>query len=218
MRDLRETQAETLAYVGQTMTRAFEQHLTADELDLVLENGGPASVRAHLGACDDCARLVQADRQLVHELSHLALHVPSVGFEERVMAAVRIPEPLTAAAALRRRIFSTRRSLLTAATLVLGLLGSMGASIAWSLTHREALLAFGQSVKSSLVDLAWTTAQSLATSLIEQPWYAGVRGVLDTPERLAFALGAVVIGWLGGMLLLRRLIALPDRRVAHESF
>ena len=40
----------------------------------------------------------------------------------------------------------------------------------------------------------------------------------DTPERLAFALGAVVIGWLGGMLLLRRLIALPDHRVAHESF
>jgi hypothetical protein len=28
----------------------------------------------------------------------------------------------------------------------------------------------------------------------------------------------VMIGWLGGMLLLRRLIALPDQRVAHESF
>jgi anti-sigma factor RsiW len=200
------------------MTRTFDQHLTADELDLVLENGVTESVRAHLTACPECSRLVADDRQLVHELSRLALHVPSVGFEDRVMAAVRIPEPLTATAALRRRVFSTRRSLLTAATLVLGLLGSMGASVAWSLTHRDALLAFSQALKDGASRVVWTTVQSLATSLIEQPWYAGVRGVLDTPERLAFALGAVVIGWLGGMLLLRRLIALPDHRVAHESF
>jgi anti-sigma factor RsiW len=214
----RETQRETLAYVGQTMTRAFDQHLTADELDLVLENGVTESVRAHLTTCPDCSRLVAADRQLVHELSRLALHVPSVGFEDRVMAAVRVTEPLTATAAMRRRVFSTRRSLLTAATLVLGLIGSMGASVAWSLAHRDALLAFGHALKDGASRVVWTTVQSLATSLIEQPWYAGVRGVLDTPERLAFALGAVVIGWLGGMLLLRRLIALPDHRVAHESF
>jgi len=200
------------------MTRLFEQHLTADELDLVLENGVPDAVRAHLTSCPECTRLVAADRQLVQELSRLALHVPSVGFEERVMAAVRIPESLTATAALRRRVFSTRRSLLTAATLVLGLLGSMGASVAWSLAHRAELLAFSHALKDGVSRLAWTTVQSLATSLIEQPWYAGVRGVLDTPERLAFALGAVVIGWLGGMLLLRRLIALPDQRVAHENF
>jgi anti-sigma factor RsiW len=200
------------------MTRDFDQHLTADELDLVLENGVTESVRAHLTACPDCSRLVAADRQLVHELSRLALHVPSVGFEDRVMAAVRITGPLTATAALRRRVFSTRRSLLTAATLVLGLLGSMGASVAWSLAHREALAAFSRTLTHGLTDMAWTTVRSLATSLIEQPWYAGVRGVLDTPERLAFALGAVVIGWLGGMLLLRRLVALPDQRVAHESF
>lgn len=200
------------------MTRDFDQHLTADELDLVLENGVTESVRAHLTACPDCSRLVAADRQLVHELSRLALHVPSVGFEDRVMAAVRITGPLTATAALRRRVFSTRRSLLTAAMLVLGLVGSMGASIAWSLAHRDALLAFSQSLRDGASRVVWTTVQSLATSLIEQPWYAGVRGVLDTPERLAFALGAVVIGWLGGMLLLRRLVALPDQRVAHESF
>ena len=200
------------------MTRDFDQHLTADELDLVLENGVTESVRAHLTACPDCSRLVAADRQLVHELSRLALHVPSVGFEDRVMAAVRITGPLTATAALRRRVFSTRRSLLTAAMLVLGLVGSMGASIAWSLAHRGALLAFSQALRDGATRMVWTTVQSLATSLIEQPWYAGVRGVLDTPERLAFALGAVVIGWLGGMLLLRRLVALPDQRVAHESF
>ena len=117
------------------------------------------------------------------------------------MAAVRIPEPLSATEALRRRVFSTRRSLLTAATLVLGLLGSMGASVAWSLPHREALLAFSQSVMQRTLAFAWTAVQILATSLIEQPWYAGARAVLDTPERLAFALGAVMIGWLGGMLL-----------------
>jgi anti-sigma factor RsiW len=200
------------------MTRDLEQHLTADELDLVHENRAPASIRAHLTMCADCSRLAETDRQLVHALSRLALHVPSAGFEDRVMAAVRIPEPISATEALRRRIFSTRRSLLMAATLVLGLLGSMGASVAWSLTHREALLAFSRSVQHGLLDIAWTTVRSLVTSLIEQPWYAGVRGVLDTPERLAFALGAVMIGWLGGMLLLRRLIALPDQRVAHESF
>ena len=45
----------------------------------------------------------------------------------------RLQAQLGATEAFRRRIFSTRRSLLTAATLVLGLHGSMGASVAWQL-------------------------------------------------------------------------------------
>ncbi|HEX5635085.1 MAG TPA: hypothetical protein VFX50_17700 [Gemmatimonadales bacterium] len=200
------------------MTRHIEQHLTSDELDLVLEHSPTESIRGHVAACAACADLVAADRRLVHELSRLALHVPSVGFEQRVMEAVRIPEPLTRSAALRRRVFSTRRSMLTAAVLVIGLLGSMGASIAWSLSHQEALAAVGDSLRLGLTDFVWAFVQCVAASLIEQPWYAGARSVLDTPSRLAFALGALATGWLGGILLLRRLIALPDRRVAHESF
>jgi predicted anti-sigma-YlaC factor YlaD len=200
------------------MTRSFDRHLDQDELDLVLENAPTETIREHLAACPACTDLVAADRRLVRELAMLALHVPSVGFEERVMAAVLVPEPLTRLQSLRKRVFSTRRSMLTAAVLVLGLLGSMGASVAWSLSHQETLAQLSDSLRLGLAEYVWAFVQGVAASLIEQPWYATARGVLDTPARLAFALGAVATGWLGGILLLRRLIALPDARVAHESF
>lgn len=133
------------------------------------------------------------------------------------MAAVRVPEPATGVAAFRRRYLSTRRSLLTAAALVLGLVGSMTASVVWSLAHQDALLAFGSTLRDGALQLLWTTVQGLAATLVEQPWYASARTLLDTPTRLAFALGAAITGWLGGVLLLRRLIALPVRRVAHAD-
>ncbi|MCU0621769.1 MAG: hypothetical protein MUC69_09720 [Gemmatimonadales bacterium] len=200
------------------MTRSFEQHLTPDELDHLLELPPTAALRVHLASCPACTGLVAADKALVQELSRLALHVPRAGFEERVMARVQVPAPASATAAFRRRHLSTRRSLLTAAALVLGLVGSMAASVAWSLAHQDALLAFGSTLRDGAVQVLWTSVQGLAAILVEQPWYAGARTLLDSPTRLAFALGAAITGWLGGVLLLRRLIALPDRRVAHGPF
>jgi hypothetical protein len=156
------------------MIRQTLQHLTADELDLLLEGSFPEGVRNHLNACPDCDRLVREERQVVQAVASLPLHVPRADFEDRVMARVLIAQPLSLLATI------------------------------------------GRSVLGTVAESGWVVARSLASTLIEQPWYASARASLDSPTRLAFAAGGLVTTWVAGLLLLRRLVAFPAQRVAHE--
>lgn len=200
------------------MTRQALQHLTADELDLLLEGSYPEGVRNHLTTCPDCERLVREERQVVQAVASLPLHVPRAGFEDRVMARVIIATPMSLLATLRKRAFASRRSTAIAATLAIGLLASLAGSAAWSLANMDLLAAMGRAVLGTAAETGWVVARSLTSTLIEQPWYASARAMLDTPTRLAFAAGGLVATWVAGLLLLRRLVALPAQRVAHETF
>ena len=42
------------------------------------------------------------------------------------------------------------------------------------------------------------------------------RAMVDTPARLATVTGGIATAWVAGVLLMRRLIALPAGSVAHE--
>lgn len=134
------------------------------------------------------------------------------------MALVRIAEPASLLATLRSRVMASRRSMAIAATLAIGLVASLAGSIAWSLGNMELLAAMGRAVLGTAAESGWVVARSLASTLIEQPWYASARATLDTPTRLAFAAGGLATTWVAGLLLLRRLVAIPAQRVAHESF
>ncbi len=198
------------------MERSVLQHLTPDEIDLVLEGSYPEALRTHVNGCADCSALLAGERLVVQWLGALPLHVPAAGFEDRVMARVQVVTPRSALATLRHRALATPASRALAAGALVSVLGSLAASIIWSLGHREVLASLGMTALRSVAELGWVVVHGLATTLVEQPWYGSARALVDSPARLATVAGVLTTAWAAGMLLMRRLIAIPAGSVAHE--
>jgi hypothetical protein len=198
------------------MERSVLQHLTPDEIDLVVEGNYPETLRTHVNGCPDCSSLLQSERLVVQWLESLPLHVPAAGFEDRVMARVQVVTPRSVFATLRQRALATPASRALAAGVVLSVLGSLAASVIWSLGHREVLASLGMTALRSVAELGWVVVHGLATTIVEQPWYGSARALVDSPARLATVAGALATAWAAGMLLMRRLIAIPAGSVAHE--
>jgi hypothetical protein len=183
------------------MTDLIATHLTPDELDDWLAGTLARSRELHLQACGDCRRLADADRALAHLLGTLPLFSPAADFGDRVMARVEV----------RRRA----RPMAIAAALAAGLLLPMAASVGWSLAHQETLSQLLQGAGGELGRLTWTTVRSSGSTLLAQPWYPWVRGLFESPARLGLVLGVNAVAYIGGVVMLRRLLALPTPRVAH---
>ncbi len=183
------------------MTDHIATHLTPDELDNWLAGSLARNREAHLHACADCRRLADADRALAHLIGSLPLFSPAEGFGDRVMARVEI----------RHRA----RPLAIAAALAAGLLLPMAASVAWSLAYPETLTQLLQGAGSGIGGLGLAAVRSLGTTLLAQPWYPWVHGLFESPARLGLVFGASAAAYAGGVLVLRRLMALPMPRVAH---
>lgn len=83
-------------------------HLSAERLQAFLEGGLPqrdvARTEEHLAGCARCTVELDAWRVLFEDLDDLSSHRPLEGFADRVMAGVRIPEPLPLAARIRSRL------------------------------------------------------------------------------------------------------------------
>ena len=201
------------------MTRPSGSHLSADEIDACISGAPTAGVQRHLQQCRACLEQVQADREIADQIATLPLMGPTEGFAERVMASVTIPDPfaIRSLQATRRRIFATPRSFAAAAGLLVVLFGSMTASIVWSLAHQETLAAIGSWLFAQGGQALWLGMQGLASNLIEQPWYGGLRSLAETPARLALISGFGTLTYLVGLLALRRLLAVPTQRVAHAG-
>jgi hypothetical protein len=199
------------------MTRPSGSHLSADEIDACLAGAPLPEVQQHIEQCRSCLEQVQADREIAEQIRSLPLMSPSEGFAERVMASVIIPDPfaIRSLQATRRRIFATPRSFAAAASLAVVLLGSMAASIAWSLANQETMASLGSWLFAQGGQALWLGLQGLASNLIEQPWYNGLRSLAENPARLALISALGSLAYLGGLVALRRLLAVPTQRVAH---
>lgn len=198
------------------MTPVPGPHLSSDDVELWLSGSLDAERSRHLELCPECFDRAQAEREIVEQLAALPLMAPSADFADRVMARVTIADPF-AIRSLRQRIFATRRSLAIAASLALAVVGSMMASVAWSLANQDVLAAAGSWVVSQGTQAGWLALRGLASNFIEQPWYESARAFADQPGRLAAALGALSLAYLSGMFALRRLLALPSQQVAHAA-
>jgi hypothetical protein len=201
------------------MTRPSGAHLSPDEIESWLAGTLAQDWQQHLDQCQACLERARAEREMVEQIAALPLMSPAPDFAERVMASVVVPDPfaIRSLQATRRRIFATRKSVAMAASLALVLLGSMAGSIAWSLTHQETIASIGTWLLAQGGQFAWLSVRGLASNLIEQPWYDGLRSLVDNPVRLAVGSALAFLAYLGGVFALRRLLALPTRQVAHAG-
>ena len=117
----------------------------------------------------------------------------------------------------RRRFLATRRSVALAASIAVLLVASMAGSVIWTLGHQATLVSIGGWLLSQTGQAAWLAIQGVASNLIEQPWYGEVRGLVDTPARLALLSALASVAYVSGVLALRRLLAIPAQRVAHAA-
>jgi predicted anti-sigma-YlaC factor YlaD len=201
------------------MTRSSGSHLSADEIDACLMGVPTVEIQEHLDQCTQCLEQVKIDREIADQISALPLMSPSEDFAERVMARVTVPDPfaIRSLQATRRRLFATPKSFAAAAGFTLFLLGSMVGSVVWSLGHQEMLTSLVSWLAAQGGEALWLGIQGVASNLLEQPWYSGLKSLAENPERLALfsALGSFV--YLGGLLALRRLLTAPTQQVAHAG-
>ncbi|MEA2725192.1 MAG: hypothetical protein QOH59_2963 [Gemmatimonadales bacterium] len=201
------------------MTRPSGAHLSPDEIDSWLAGNLAQTWQDHLDQCQDCLERAHVEREIVEQIVALPLVSPSADFADRVMASVVVPDPFAIRSfqATQRRLFATRKSVAVAASLALVLLGSMAGSIGWSLTHQETIASIGNWLLAQLGQVAWISLRGLASNLIEQPWYNGIRSLVDNPVRVAIGSALASLAYLGGVFALRRLLALPTQQVAHAA-
>jgi hypothetical protein len=198
------------------MTPAPGPHLSPDDVELWLNGSLDAARTRHLDLCPECFDRAQAEREIVEQLAALPLMAPASGFEDRVMAQVTVADPF-ALRSIRQRIFATRRSMAVAASLAVAVVGSMIASVAWSLANQDVLLSAGNWVLTQGSQAGWLALRGMASNFLEQPWYDSARAFADHPGRLGAALGALALAYLSGVFALRRLLALPSQQVAHAA-
>lgn len=201
------------------MTRSSGPHLSPDDIDAWLIGALAPGLQRHADECQECLELLRAEREIGEQMAALPLMSPAPGFADRVMASVIVPDPfaIRSLQATRRRLFATPKSFAFAAGLVLVLLGSMGGSIVWTLSHQETLASIGSWLVNEAGQAAWFGVRGLAANFIEQPWYGGFRSLAENPGRLALISALASVAYLGGVVALRRLLALPTQQVAHAG-
>jgi hypothetical protein len=199
------------------MTQAPGSHLSPDDIENWLSGLLDAERARHLDLCPECFDRAQVEREIVEQISALPLMGPSAGFANRVMASVTIADPfaLRSFRTLRQRIFATRKSIAIAASLALALVGSMAASIGWTMANQDTLASAGNWVLAQGAQAGWIALRGLASNFIEQPWYESARALAGHPARLAIAIGVATLAYLSGVFALRRLLTLPTQQVAH---
>jgi hypothetical protein len=93
----------------------------------------------------------------------------------------------------------------------------MAGSVVWTLGHQDTLAALGAWLAGQAGQAAWLGVRGVASNFIEQPWFAGLRTLAANPARLGLASALAMAVYLGGVLALRRLLALPTQQVAHAG-
>ncbi len=192
-----------------TMTQASTTHLTADELDALLQGIATMRAQSHTATCRLCAEMVRLDRQVIAALGAFPpVTLPMRGdFEDRVMARVDLRSaPVVQPVATTPRAVAARRRFL-GLTLTAGT--AVAAGFAWAALDPDRANGLSGAALGGMADTLWLSLQTMVANTAEQPWFTAVRGALSTPAQ---ALPFVIVGagaYAAALAGLGRLLAEP---------
>ena len=201
------------------MTSVPGPHLTPDDLDAWLAGALAPAAQDHLAVCPACQERADTEREIVDAARRAAADEPGRRLRRSGHGAGRGARAgRRALARSDSRVFATRRSRWPSRPACSRCVaGSMAGSIVWTLGHQETLAALGTWLAGQAGQAAWIGLRAVASNFIEQPWFAGLRDLAGSPGRLGLASALALIAYLGGVLALRRLLALPTQQVAHAG-
>lgn len=208
------------------------QHPTTDSLEAFAEGTLAATERevvaSHLMGCPRCDADVEDWRAIFHALTTLPRFAPALGFGNRVMAHVRIPEPWHSRASVWiDRLLPKSAFGWAAALAVLALPFIAGGSLLVWLLSKSYVTAHGlwvfatdrfAAAATRLAGGAMTTviesdvATWIATNTTAVFGAAGIRGVG------ALAAGGAILTMLSIWVLYKNLIRTPNRGSTHVMF
>lgn len=204
--------------MSQITIRPQAEHLTGDDLDRWVLGTLPTAREAHLRRCPQCQALADQERVLVMRLEALPLFDTRAGFANRIMHEIDLPVTSLPRAWRHWRMRASREpttvGITAAVAMMLG--GSIAASAAWAAGHLE-LITGADSWLLTQAQQWWWQAPGIVIAVLErQPWYGAVRAAL-TPGRVAMLTGTLVLLYAGGVVFLRRLLALPTSDTARAA-
>lgn len=197
---------KVLAGVGRGAAEVTAGHLTAEDLDQWVTGGLPVAREGHLRGCPECQALADQEKLLVLRLERLPLFDPQAGFADRVLDRVELPVTSLRGALRLWKGRLERQPMAVAAVAGVAVLlgGSLAASAAWAAGNQDLITGAGQWVLALGQSWFWTGVGTLEA----QGWYQALREAF-TPARAAVAGAGITALYTAGVLMLRRLIALP---------
>ena len=203
------------------MTSPSGAHLAFDDFDVLLSGDAEsplhAPAEAHLAGCHHCRAELAAQSTLIARLESLPFFAPSLAFSDRLLQRVAMPDPfaLRSIATSRKRLLASPRALVTVSVVLSAVIGTMAASVLWTLAHPDAVSSVGAWAGNTASQWLWVAVRGGFANIVEQPWLGTVQAWFASPLRLALLSLGITLIYVGGLIALRRLMALPRAGVAH---
>lgn len=182
-------------------------HLTADELDGLLDGNTAARVASHLETCTLCRTMVELDQRVVVALSALPAFDPTAGFADRIMNRVAVHRPPIEVAIVASPRERAARIRVAVAALIAG--GTVATGFAWAAANPADAFSWSSPALQGVGQAVWASIQAVAANASEQPWFDGVRDTLASPARVVPALAIIAGVYAAALVGLRRLLVEP---------
>ncbi len=182
-------------------------HLTADELDAMLDGMPIERAALHVATCTICHTLVELDRHVVSALARMPGIDPAPGFDARVMARVSIHAPVIQHGVLVTARARDARRRVAVGAVVVG--SALAAGFGWAAMNPSEALSLATPAMQGVGQTLWTSMQALAANATEQPWFNGARDLFATPSRAIPVVAGIAGVYAAALLGFRRLLAEP---------